>query len=289
MSVHRRYDPPDVAPSVPPEQQAWLVGVRIRVDTVAQQSPPDVITGSALPRTEKVSELVARRILHDIVERSLTPGTKLPPESEMLATYRVSRGSLREALRILETLGFIRIKAGSGGGPIVAPARSEDFARTATMYFHMSGATLGELFQTRLSLETEMAAFAARAQQPQLLEALRTNLEAASRLDASENDATHSTAARDFHDIITGMSGNRILDLLCRGIRDIYVARVRHIEYPADTRHEIHAMHEKIASAIMDGDSVLASTLMRAHMEEYLERSVLANVPGVLDEVIDWR
>jgi DNA-binding FadR family transcriptional regulator len=240
-------------------------------------------------KPEKIAELVAREILHDIVQRGLEPGAKLPTEAEMAASYGVARVSLREALRLLEFQGVIRVRAGQGGGPVVSGVSSADFARMATMYFHVSGATIGELFQARLSLEAEMAGYAARTQDPALLAALKENLASAAQIDASDDDSTHSSAARGFHDIITGLSGNRILDLLSRGIKNIYVERVRNIQYPPDLRRQIHAVHEEIAGAIIEGDDIKAARLMRAHMESYLEQAVLANIPGLLDEPIDWR
>jgi GntR family transcriptional repressor for pyruvate dehydrogenase complex len=244
---------------------------------------------SPIRKTEKVSELVAREILRDIAQRKLPPGTMLAPESEMLTKFQVSRASLREALRVLEFLGLIRMKAGAKGGPVVMGIQSSDFARMATMYFHVSGATIGELFEARLSLETEMAAYAARTQDPLMMRELQNNLKHAAEIDASDDDSTHSSAARSFHEIIIGLSGNRILDILSRSISDIYVERVRHIQYPPSTRREIHAAHEAIALAIMKGDEEAAGSLMRAHMREYLQRSVLANIPELLEEVIDWR
>jgi DNA-binding FadR family transcriptional regulator len=246
-------------------------------------------TAAPIRKTEKVSELVAREILHDIARRKLQPGAKLPPEAEMVAKYQVARVSLREALRILEFQGLLRLKAGAGGGPVVGDVHSTDFARMATMYYHVSGATIGELFEARLSLETEMAAYAARTRDPKMIEALKDNLADAERIDASDTDATHSSAARSFHDIIIELSGNRILSLLSRSIKDIYVERVRNIQYPPEVRREIHAAHEGIANAIMEGNDVEAANLMRAHMKSYLQQSVLANIPGLLDEVIDWR
>ena len=66
-------------------------------------------------RTAKTAETVAAAIVRDIVSRKLRPGDTLPLESEMLAHYRVSRASLREALRILEVQELIRLKPGPGG------------------------------------------------------------------------------------------------------------------------------------------------------------------------------
>lgn len=244
-------------------------------------------TVPALPRTEKLSELVARQILHDIARRGLPPGAKLPPEAQMLAVYSVSRGSLREALRILEFQGLIRIRTGAGGGPVVCHIRSEDFARMSTMYFHLAGATIGELFDARLSMETNMAVYAARRRDPTTLAALEQHLDVVRTTELK--GAARGALSREFHQIIAGMSGNRILDLLSRSIMDIYAGRVRALDYPLRTAKHIDVVHEEIARAIRAGEDVQAGELMRAHMQWFTERHLLANFPGLRDEIIDWR
>jgi GntR family transcriptional repressor for pyruvate dehydrogenase complex len=246
-------------------------------------------TGQRQARTMKVSELVARNILHDIASRKLEPGTKLPSEAEMVEQYDVARASLREALRILEVHGLIRIRQGLGGGPLVGQVTSQDFAGMSTMYFHMAGATLGELFEARLLLETQMASYAATRQDDGLLAALQANLDAASSLGGGVPEDVHSEIARDFHSVITGLSGNRVLDLLSQGIKDIYVDRVRGFSYDVKTQRKVHKAHSAIAEAIIAGNADLAGKLMRNHMEDYLRRSILANAPGFLEEVVDWR
>src|SRR5258706_16467421 len=88
-------------------------------------------------RGEKVASLVARRIVRTIVDEGLEPGAPLEPEALMLHRFGVSRASLREALRILETQGLITIKPGPGGGPSVAAVDSTNFARTSTLFFQV--------------------------------------------------------------------------------------------------------------------------------------------------------
>jgi DNA-binding GntR family transcriptional regulator len=60
----------------------------------------------------------------------------------MLRRYQVARASLREALRILETHGLIRIKPGPGGGPVVSNGSTADFGRMATLFFQVAFAAL---------------------------------------------------------------------------------------------------------------------------------------------------
>ncbi len=108
-------------------------------------------------RPAKVATSVAHEILHDIVERGLGPGSRLPSEVEMAESLQVARGSLREALRILEVLGLITIKPEPGGGPIVASMSSEDLGRTLTFFLKASGITLREVMEALVVLEPVMA------------------------------------------------------------------------------------------------------------------------------------
>src|SRR5687767_3166913 len=112
-------------------------------------APPTASRESLVPRNEKVALRVARLIVRDIVERGLVRGDALEAEAAMLERYGISRASLREALRILETHGLITIKPGPGGGPSVGAADSRDFGRMATLYFQVLRVDLGSVVEAR--------------------------------------------------------------------------------------------------------------------------------------------
>lgn len=238
-------------------------------------------------RNEKISQVVAREILHDISRQGLAAGSMLPAEAEMLATYDVGRASLREGLRILEIQGLISIKPGPGGGPVVAGVHSDDFGRTATMYFHMAGATFRELLEARLVVEPMMAGVAARRQDPDYLDQLEACL-ANAELTPPADVNSYTRATLDFHSLIAGMSGNRILDLTGRALKDIYTDRIRELVFPEEERDKLMTAHERIGHAVLDGDSAQAQNLMRKHMEDFAHY-VETRFPGMMDEVVTWQ
>lgn len=205
----------------------------------------------------------------------------------MLKTYRVGRGSLREALRILETQGLITIKPGPGGGPVVAGVHSDSFGRMATAYFFASQATFRELLEARLVMEPVMARQAAEQQDPTSIAKLKEVLEGSEGV-ASVDDRKYVRAASDFHDVVAGMSGNRILDLIARGIKDIYLDRIRGIHFPSADRQRIAGVHEEIANAIIAADTERAERLMREHMEEFAAVAE-ERFPGLMDSIVDWK
>src|SRR5258708_32161112 len=105
--------------------------------------------------------MVARQIVHEITARRLESGAKLPSEAEMLADYRVSRNTLREALRLLEVNGLLWIKPGPGGGGVVGSVESPDLGHTVALYLHMRGSCVKELMEARAPLESSVSRHAA--------------------------------------------------------------------------------------------------------------------------------
>ena len=102
---------------------------RTRVETPLSEEAADTSARSSLRRKRRVlktSELIAREIILDITGRGLKEGDALPSEAQMLRHYEVGRASLREALRLLEVQGLVRIRTGARGGPVVGAATAEN-------------------------------------------------------------------------------------------------------------------------------------------------------------------
>jgi DNA-binding FadR family transcriptional regulator len=237
-------------------------------------------------RGEKVFETVARDIVRRIRAENLPPGTLLPSEAEMLSEYGVGRGSLREALRVLEVLGLITIKAGPGGGPVVSDIDRHAFGRMATLYFHVGEMSIRELMEARLVMEPLMARLAAERRDPTKLAELRAVAERAEQAELG-SDAEYLGTSNDLHAVIAGMSGNRILDLFGSALHTIFQGRVRGMLFPVSRRKGVRDVHSRIVSAIESGDADLAESLMRQHMIEYAEYARKRH-PALFDEVIDW-
>jgi DNA-binding FadR family transcriptional regulator len=229
-----------------------------------------------------VSEAIARDIVRRIGAERLPPGTQLPPEAKMLEEYRVGRGSLREALRILEVHGLISIKPGPRGGPTVDQVHTRNFGRMASLFFQMDGVTFRELIEARLIMEPMLARRAAERAEPDLVAEL-------ARFDhTGRTDEDYLRHAIGFHQVVAFMSGNRIMSLFGQSIADVVHDRVNDSLYPKSRRREVLATHGRIARAIASGDADLAERLMREHMEDYVAQAKRRH-PGLMQEVVDWR
>jgi DNA-binding FadR family transcriptional regulator len=238
-------------------------------------------------RSQKMAAVIAREIVRDIVNHKLRAGSRLPSEAAMLQQFQVGRATLREALRVLEILGLIAIRPGPGGGPVVAGADSSDLGRMATLFFQMRGATFRELAEARMVLEPLMARLAAERQDAAAMERLDRSI-AAARDASVEDDPGWAEVSTDFHGVVAGLSGNRILDLFGEAIKEVWFDRASALAFPSEAREQTRKEHELIAKAIAAGDGKKAERLMRAHMEEFLGY-VFERFPGLLDEVVEWR
>jgi DNA-binding FadR family transcriptional regulator len=237
-------------------------------------------------RRAKISQIVAAEIVRYVVERQLQEGDRLPNEAEMLEEFGVGRGSLREALRLLEAYGLISIRQGQNGGPVLATLRPQDLARTLSFYFHLTGATYAELTEARLIIEPVMARLAAERQHPDHMEQLRATTEREQRAPLVDPD--YVACADEFHYVVSGMSGNRVLDLLGRGLRTMFQERVGYGSVlPEEARKRNRRVHQQISDAILAGEGAKAERLMAKHLRE-LADALSERVPYMGSERITW-
>lgn len=235
-------------------------------------------------RSVKTAETVAAAIVRDIVSRNLSPGDTLPSETAMLAHYRVSRASLREALRLLEVQELIRLKPGPGGGPIVTAVDPRNLAKMTTLYLHLGGATYQELFEAVLVMAPISAERAARNGDRSLVSAaMKPFLHEEQPLQGP----AYWTVTNEFHGSVEALADNRVIELLGRIVGQIWH---EHIVTRMDTgavREQIHAEHRDIAKAIMAHQPSKASSLMREHFAGLVEE-YRRHWPGRFDELIEW-
>lgn len=235
-------------------------------------------------RTEKIAQSVAREIVQSIVDQDLAPGSVLPSETSMLDEYQIGRGSLREALRLLEVQGLIAIKPGPGGGPVVGVSDSKHFGRMATMYFQLDGATFGDLLETRVALEPMMIRSITDLQDPDTMARVR---DLVSRDYADGDDAAYAEISSAFHSLAASASPNPVLNLISSAIANIYADRLPGATYLPDRRRQVIEDHRSILRAILRNQGKNAEKLMREHMIQ-MGKDVEKRYPGVLEERVSW-
>lgn len=237
-------------------------------------------------RKDKLANAIAQSVLADIKQRGLTAGDKLPNEAAMLEQYDVGRGTLREAMRVLETCGLISLKPGPHGGPVVQSAHPEDFGRVASLFFQVAGVTYREVVEARLVLEPMAARLAAERHHRSAEADALLQLATGEAPKGDEHAYLNQTA--DFHASVVALSGNGLLTLVCQSLAEIYRDRVAGVLFPKSRQKDVYNVHADVAQAIVDGDGDRAYDLMAEHMGEYA-KYVEKRHPSLLDEDVVWR
>jgi DNA-binding FadR family transcriptional regulator len=243
----------------------------------------ETTSGQAARRgPRKTSERIAVDIVHDIVSDGLRSGDHLPLEAAMGEQYQASRGSVREALRLLEVQGLVHLKPGPGGGPVVGTVDPANLARMVTLYFHLNASTYGELLDAQALLESLCAQRAAC--HPDRRDALRPFLDP----EPPDSEVAYRVVTIAFHQAVYELADNNVLTLLTRSVTHIVTEHVVATMDPVELRPAILHEHAELATAIVAGRAPKAARLMATHFDSqhdfYRERW-----PARLDELIEWR
>jgi DNA-binding FadR family transcriptional regulator len=263
-------------------------GLPIRFSLVSEEDGAliEPATAGEGPRTLKTSEVVAERIVADIVNNNLQIGDRLPPESEMVQQYGVSRESVREGLRLLEVQGLITLRRGPGGGPVVTSVDPRNLARTTTLYFHLAGANYNELFDTWLLFEPavvrQVTETVDRAEKKRALAPFLPDY------DPEVDRRQFMSRSNGFHAVISTLSGNRVLTMILQALSHIVVEHIVRDLDPLVERREISDDHLAIAQAIVDGRAAKAERLMAEHID-HLVSYYREHFPDKVDEYVRWR
>lgn len=240
------------------------------------------MTGSRPP---KAAMLVAQRIVRDVVRGGLRPGDLLPPERAMLETYETGRGTLREALRLLEFQGVIALKPGPGGGPILMNPAASHLASTLQLLMQLNQAPYRVIVEARAELEPMVSQLAAGRIGAESLAELSRSVEQAR--GAPDDMESFRDAAAHFHEVIAWSSGNVLFAYLVDALLGILDGTVIGIDYPGQRPAAVRLAHEEIYAAISRGDAAAAAGRMREHIEAGA-LDAQRKFPEILDQTITW-
>jgi GntR family transcriptional regulator, transcriptional repressor for pyruvate dehydrogenase complex len=213
--------------------------------------------------TEVIAQI--REAIFSGVYRS---GDRLPTERDMAAQFKVSRVTVRDALRVLEASGLVTVRVGGHGGPFVAMPDASVISASLGSQLQLQGTTFEELAEARLAIETTAARLAAERATAQDLAVLRASIEGTGRHD---NSAAESL---DFHYGLVKAAHNRVLLLMFEATRALIRSAFGelHREQP-DMAGSGRSMHTALFEAIESRDADSAVRLMRDHLYEFAERA----------------
>ena len=162
-------------------------------------------------REPKMADRVATVLRRMFIRGEITEGTMLPPESELMERFGVSRPTLREAFRVLESESLIQVQRGVRGGARVTRPRRETLARYAGLILEYEGVTVKDVYDARVTLEVPMVEQLAKDRNPKVIAELEQIVERESQLNPGSDAVDQLT---DFHAAIARLSGNATLQIV---------------------------------------------------------------------------
>jgi GntR family transcriptional repressor for pyruvate dehydrogenase complex len=230
-------------------------------------------------RVPKSSDVLADRLQQQILGGSYPPGSALPTERELVAGTGLSRGSVREALRILEAQGLIETRAGRYGGSVVSRPTDALLASHINLFAKGRRVAWSSLVEARQALEPMVAYLAAKNRTDEDLKAL---MQISERLDeAALSDVPRFLKENaNWHLAIAVASHNDLLRAFMTSISDLML-EASHIENMAspDIRKLVTQAHRRILAAIEAQDTDAARRRAERDVQayaKYLEAAVKA-------------
>lgn len=218
----------------------------------------------------KASDILAERLRDLIIKGFFPPGHFLPTERELVADSGLSRTSVRDALRVLESDGLISTKVGRAGGSMVTLPGRESVTRSVELFVRTHGIRLDSLLECRVAVEPTLARLAARRRSPEQLAEIEAIHE---QFVASVDEVPlYKRINLDWHLAIARASANEPLMALMEAIStSISDAQdYQHVTTP-ELRAAAVKAHTVILKAIRDQDEEAAFKRMDRHVSAYRE------------------
>jgi phosphonate utilization transcriptional regulator len=219
---------------------------------MSQKDPPH--TALALLRSSSLASAVEQEIERAILRGELEPGAKLN-EAHLAERLGVSRGPVREAFRMLQTAGLVRLEKNRGS-----------FVRQVAPDEAM------ELYEVRAMIEESVGRALARAITPAQLKVMHSLLDTMGRAVKSGDAGAYHPLDLEFHDRLVEFSGNRKLTLMYRQLINELSLFRRFKPIDAKTLPLSTSEHDGILKAIASGNPERAGRAMREHVAQSRER-----------------
>lgn len=217
----------------------------------------------------KASDVLADDLRERILRGDFPEGTALPPERELVLQTRMSRTTVREALRILEVQGLVRIKTGRSGGAFVQKPGQESVASSVGLLIRGRQIRMTALLETREAIEPQCARLAAKYHTD---EDVRLLEEANDAIALKGPLAAFLQANVDWHVAVARATHNELLmGFMVALSQAIYASTDNQGFIDEEVRATTLKAHQSITDAIRDREPDAAVRRMTRHVHAYAE------------------
>ena len=227
---------------------------------IASAGAADATSGRGRLRGRSVSERVVDELRDYIARNELAPGDRLPPERVFLQQLDVSRSSLREAIRVLATLGLVEVRHGDG---MYVSAAADD-ADPAALFDSTEGNALRNLVETRLGIELAAVTVATQRLSDEDIDALEQLVEAHRR--RLDHDTGYAWSPLEFELALIEATGNTWLYEIELMLRDAWLSLSGGLRASVGRHSEWLTEHLAILASIRSRNVTQAQRLVIAHL-----------------------
>ncbi len=226
-------------------------------------------------KKHRVHEEIVEQIRDEISQGRLNPGDQLPSERELSERFQVSRASVREAIRSMESMGLVTIK--SGEGTFVSSGSHALLSPLVSVILYQKDVLL-DIFEARKVIEPEIAALAAQRASSEEIQRMEEILEGQARQIAEGKSGMDADTS--FHSLLTQSTKNKIFLRLNDAIVDsLHETRERSLQIHGRPARSL-AGHREILEAIRAKDAARARQAMLEHLSA-IEQNVLKPITRV--------
>jgi GntR family transcriptional repressor for pyruvate dehydrogenase complex len=218
-----------------------------------------------IPRQARISDQIRDELKRMILEGELKRGVKLPTEEQLAGQLTVSKVTLREALRNLETDGLIEKRRGTRGGSFVACPGTEKMGEWVINYFRIGMITPEELVDFRQTLEPALVALAAERRTDKDLRAIKAVIDEIEK--GIRRGKASTPKAVEFHRLIGEACHNRLISMVMEALVKVFEEILAKIPLTLEDATYDLKHCKKIYGYLVQGRKKKAQDLMVDHFK----------------------
>jgi len=235
--------------------------------------------GDRVPASVRRPTEISERLKDVIVEQGLKPGDRLPRELELMAEFKASKSTVREAIGALQAQGLVKTRTGPGGGAFVNEIRADRAMELLGNYFFFNQPGIGDIYALRRLLEPELAASVVGHLRESDFKRLNDTVRLYDHKPVNQGEEYRQRLAElDFHAVLAELCPNRVLGFVCgflqNLLRNLSICRRIYDKPNPELRESGLNYQVRLLSAFRDGDAEAARDVMYQHMcaaQQYME------------------
>ena len=212
------------------------------------------------------AEHVAQQLLERIIAAKLKPGSSFATEAELLSQFNVSRPTMRESLKLLESQGVLELRPGPRGGIIVREPSTDLLAHGLSVFLRLHEVPFSTVIKAREVIEPALAYEAAMNGREEDFEELEASIVRMKALDAPSDHEAFLEENRVFHSIIARASGNKVLEVFWETISVLAHGEHHGIRYSVGNQAHVIKAHQHILDACRRRNGDAAAAAMEKHV-----------------------